>query len=317
TLTADLTLYAQWTANTYTVTLNSVFGTINSGDITAYTYGIGATLPTNITREGYTFGGWYDNSELSGDAVTSITTTDTGNKEYWAKWTENTVTMGDNDLAVLSVEGVYDMTYTRSFTAGNWGTICLPFALTDKDKMDAAFGENNYKVTALTGVTNGSLSFTSVTAMEAGKPYLIKFTEAPEDDRLTFNDVEISTTLNPTEVVNGTEVCTMTGTAAVTPIAKNAGNYIIHSNKLYRVTTNNVEIAPFHAYLTYTVGGEARARAMSFFVDGTATGIATIKADGSVSFYDDAWYTLGGKRLSAKPTTRGVYIHNGKKTVIK
>ena len=74
---------------TYAVTLNANGGTINSGNITEYTEGIGATLPTDVTKDGHQFGGWYDNAGLTGSPVTAISTSDTGNKEYWAKWTAN------------------------------------------------------------------------------------------------------------------------------------------------------------------------------------------------------------------------------------
>lgn len=82
----DRTLTAVFEPATYTVTLNANEGTINDGDVTSYTYGTGATLPTNVTKAGYTFMGWYGNAGLSGSPVTTISTTDTGNKEYWAKW---------------------------------------------------------------------------------------------------------------------------------------------------------------------------------------------------------------------------------------
>ena len=71
------------------MTLNANGGTINSGVITSYTYGVGATLPTDVTREGYTFAGWYASADFSGDAVKAISAEDTGNKTYWAKWTAN------------------------------------------------------------------------------------------------------------------------------------------------------------------------------------------------------------------------------------
>ncbi|SEB06283.1 Listeria/Bacterioides repeat-containing protein [Pseudobutyrivibrio sp. ACV-2] len=74
---------------TYAVTLNANGGTINSGNITEYTEGTGATLPTDVTKDGHQFGGWYDNAGLTGSPVTAISTSDTGNKEYWAKWTAN------------------------------------------------------------------------------------------------------------------------------------------------------------------------------------------------------------------------------------
>ena len=72
---------------TYKVTLNANGGTINRGDIKEYTHGTVTTLPTDVTREGYTFAGWYDNKELTGNPMTEIPAEATGNKAYWAKWT--------------------------------------------------------------------------------------------------------------------------------------------------------------------------------------------------------------------------------------
>ena len=98
---ADVTeLTVQWTAPTYAVTLNTNGGTIADGkDVTGYTYGVGATLPTDVTRTGYTFKGWYDNENLTGSPVTAIGGAETGNKEYWAKWEINqyTITFDTND----------------------------------------------------------------------------------------------------------------------------------------------------------------------------------------------------------------------------
>ncbi len=89
TETTAHTLHAHWTANTYTVTYNKNSGTItNESKYTSYTYGTGLTLPTP-TRTGYTFGGWYTSSGLTGTAATSISSTTTGDKKYWAKWTDN------------------------------------------------------------------------------------------------------------------------------------------------------------------------------------------------------------------------------------
>jgi uncharacterized repeat protein (TIGR02543 family) len=57
---------------------------------TTYLEGIGATLPDSVTKEGYTFNGWYANAELTGDVVESIGTGATGNKTFYAKFTEAT-----------------------------------------------------------------------------------------------------------------------------------------------------------------------------------------------------------------------------------
>jgi uncharacterized repeat protein (TIGR02543 family) len=105
TETGNKTYWAKWTANSYSVTYNKDSGSIDGeSSYTSYTYGTGLTLPTP-TRTGYAFGGWYDNSGLTGSAITSIETTATGNKEYWAKWsvifsvtvpTNITITMDSN-----------------------------------------------------------------------------------------------------------------------------------------------------------------------------------------------------------------------------
>ena len=102
-------LTAQWTAPTYAVTLNTNGGTINSGNVTSYTYGVGATLPTagDMTYTGHTFVGWYDNENLTGSPVTAIGGTETGNKEYWAKWEINQYTItfdtnGGSEIAPIT-----------------------------------------------------------------------------------------------------------------------------------------------------------------------------------------------------------------------
>ena len=108
---ADVTeLTVQWTAPTYTVTLHANGGTINNGNVTEYTYGVGATLPTDVTRTGYTFKGWYDNESLTGSPVTAIGGTETGNKEYWAKWEINQYT-----ITVKPENGKADITITQDY----------------------------------------------------------------------------------------------------------------------------------------------------------------------------------------------------------
>ena len=110
---ADVTeLTVQWTAPTYTVTLHANGGTINSGNVTGYTYGVGATLPTadDMTYTGHTFKGWYDNESLTGSPVMAIGGTETGNKEYWAKWEINQYT-----ITVKPENGKADITITQDY----------------------------------------------------------------------------------------------------------------------------------------------------------------------------------------------------------
>ena len=112
TETGNKEYWAKWEANTYPVTLNTNGGTINSGKVTSYTYGTGAVLPTadDMTYTGYTFKGWYDNEGLTGDPVTAIGDTETGDKEYWAKWTINQYT-----ITVKPENGEADITITQNY----------------------------------------------------------------------------------------------------------------------------------------------------------------------------------------------------------
>ena len=92
--TSATILYAKWTPATYTVTYkdqgNSAFSGIHdSGYPTQHTYGTATTLKT-ASKTGYTFDGWFTNSNCTGTAVTSLgATTYTADITLYAKWTIN------------------------------------------------------------------------------------------------------------------------------------------------------------------------------------------------------------------------------------
>ena len=73
---------------------------------------MGATLPTadDMTYTGYTFKGWYDNENLTGSPIAAIGDTETGNKEYWAKWEINQYT-----ITVKPENGKADITITQDY----------------------------------------------------------------------------------------------------------------------------------------------------------------------------------------------------------
>ena len=86
--TGDREYTAHWTVEDYKVTLNGNGGS-GGTDLTTYTYGTGISLPTDWTRTGYSFEGWYDTEACDGEKVTEISAADVGDKEYWAKWTDD------------------------------------------------------------------------------------------------------------------------------------------------------------------------------------------------------------------------------------
>ena len=60
----DVQFTAQWAINDYTVNFDSNGG---SEEVPAQTVGFGATIstPTEPTKDGYVFGGWYSDSTLT------------------------------------------------------------------------------------------------------------------------------------------------------------------------------------------------------------------------------------------------------------
>ena len=67
----------------WSVTLVTDGGTINSGNVTAYVEGIGAVLPTDVTRKNYIFLGWFTANNIR---VTEISAADSGDKIFYAHW---------------------------------------------------------------------------------------------------------------------------------------------------------------------------------------------------------------------------------------
>ena len=118
-LGADVDVYVKFIPITYTITYNLNSGSNPGGAPTSFTIeSSDVTLPTP-TRTGYTFEGWYANSGLTGDAVTTIANGSYGNKEYWAKWSEKMTTVTVN----VSPTGTGTLTVAASaFTPGNTTT---------------------------------------------------------------------------------------------------------------------------------------------------------------------------------------------------
>lgn len=169
---ADVTeLTVQWTAPTYAVTLNTNGGTINNGNVTGYTYGVGATLPAadDMTYTGHTFKGWYDNENLTGSPVTAIGGAETGNKEYWAKWEINqyTVTVkpenGKADIIITQDYGtpITAPTLTREgYTFKGWDKEIPETMPAENITVKAQWEINQYKITF---DTNGGSEITPIT----------------------------------------------------------------------------------------------------------------------------------------------------------
>ena len=127
TITANQTLYAQWTLNSYTVTLDANGGTVLDDSVTVtYSKGYG-TLP-KPTRDGYTFLGWFTAADGGTEVTASTTVTTNKNHTLYAHWEKNKV-VGD-----VNADGTFNVADVVMLQ--KW-LICTPNAtLTDWQAAD-------------------------------------------------------------------------------------------------------------------------------------------------------------------------------------
>ncbi|MDD3349395.1 MAG: InlB B-repeat-containing protein [Eubacteriales bacterium] len=117
-----VTLYAVWTANTYTVTFNAGTGGTGAMGSQDHTYGAAKILtPNAFTRAGYSFSGWNTLSDGSGlnyeDKASVINLAMTGSVTLYAQWTADTYS-----LAFHSSNGVGSMD-KQNFATGDAGIV--------------------------------------------------------------------------------------------------------------------------------------------------------------------------------------------------
>ena len=85
TVTANITLYAHWSANKYTLTYDANGGTVSPTSKEILYDGAYGTLPTP-TREGYAFDGWYTASSGGTEVTASTVHKSTSNVTIYAHW---------------------------------------------------------------------------------------------------------------------------------------------------------------------------------------------------------------------------------------
>ena len=173
------------------------------------------------------------------------------------------------------------------------------------------------------------LYFKDATAIEAGKPYLVKWTttDASAGQNPTFADVTI-TSITPSKGIMSQDgkVSFLGNYSPVTVTGEDKTMlYLSDDNTLFYPNTA-MSINAFRAYFQLNdgltageqVSGSIKVRnfVLSFGDEKNSTGIVSI--DSGIGMMDDkGWYTLDGRKLSGKPTVKGIYIKNGKKVIIK
>lgn len=189
-----------------------------------------------------------------------------------------------------------------------FGTICLPYNA-------VCSGAEIYEIASKNG---SSLSLDRHWgAMEAGKPYFYKTVESQIgywDDGLKFKDEEyvyfykVGYSNEYTPIANNGLVGTFSDTKA--PL----NSYVLSSNKLYKVdVANTVTVGAYKAYVDVDAITPSLSRGNIFIDFNEPTGVSEMKVVKTIE--NQEVYNLAGQRV-AQPT-KGLYIVNGKKVVIK
>ena len=222
---------------------------------------------------------------------------------------------------------------------GNWNTLCLPFGLT-ADQLDASplagFSELRTLSESMYNETSGTLTlnFTpatgddAVTSIEAGTPYIIKWANTSEtiEDPI-FTGVTISNATTPVE----TNCVDFVGTYSPIDIftEDKTNLYLGADNLLYYPSGEDMTsftINSFRAYFQLKNGLTAGVpispelypiKAFQLNFGDEETGIKAVSQPSTLNSELSHFFTLDGRRLSDKPASPGIYIHRGRKVVIK
>ena len=216
---------------------------------------------------------------------------------------------GDNSTALASKINNVFVELTRSFVANNWNTVCLPFVPSAEQAIEL-FG-SGYKLAKFTESGTDKMTFTTIDLENedfvAGKPYLVYPTANLSHSNKVLANVSITETEGSENEDSGYK---FKGSFEPTTFSENLNLYrfIASGNELKTPTVSTLK--SLRCYFEYPSGGNAR----SFTIDeeGGTTGINAVNGEG---FMVNGYYNLNGQRV-AKPT-KGLYIVNGKKVVIK
>jgi hypothetical protein len=233
--------------------------------------------------------------------------------------------------AVTTTEPVtINFANARTLKPKRWYAMCLPFETTVA-KISQAFG---YAIVDVLPENATGLNFKiAMGKIEAYRPFLVKIADAPG---LTPNDGDVD--MNDGAKVKFTGVTIAAYNAEANPyFVQEAGEHYFKGTmkwdtigQTYWTTGDKMANDAFEfdgyagttklkALRAYIVGKTSTTSAPMITIeeaDGSTTAINCINADGE-AIEANGWYTINGIKLQGVPTEKGIYIHNGKKLVVK
>ena len=251
-------------------------------------------------------------SKLQETASQSVCCLEWGSNQSTAE--ERTMTISDI-IITMSVTPI-EMTLYKE---GKWNTLCLPFDMTadqvtEQLAPDRLMTLEGSDFNAATGTL--TLDFANATTIEAGKPYIIKWTTGEDIVNPKFTGVTVKDASAP---VQTTYVDFVGCTSPVNLVANDKTELYLSSNNTLYYPTAAKTIGAYHAYfrLKGITTGDQPQQANTFVLnfDGEATAIGYPTT--AFLNQDANWYTVDGRRLSGRPSEKGIYIHHHRKVVIK
>lgn len=224
------------------------------------------------------------------------------------------ITLDENSDNIVAAAENVNVTLKRTFYKdGEWNTLCLPFAVADAK---TAFDNAELREVDTEKSNGNTIVFKEATAIEAGKPYLIKWVNssaAAVNVEKKFEGVTLVAAATPVEVNNGG--ISFNGFYKMTEASELGASVaaIGAGNKLFKVTEGKMK--GFRAAFVLSSGAEATGYRV--VIDGTATGIEDLVIDGVKA--NGRVYNLNGQYVgnSLNGLQPGLYIQNGKKIVVK
>lgn len=223
------------------------------------------------------------------------------------------ITLDENSDNIVAAAENANVTLKRTFYKdGEWNTLCLPFDVADAK---TAFAGAELREVDTKNSHDNTIVFKEATAIEAGKPYLIKWANSSSDAvnvEKKFEGVTLVADATPVVVnggisFNGFYKMTAASELGASVAAIGAGN------KLFKVTEG--EMKGFRAAFVLSSG--VQQAAINVVIDGTATGIEDLVIDGVKA--NGRVYNLNGQYVgnSLNGLQPGLYIQNGKKVIVK
>ena len=168
--------------------------------------------------------------------------------------------------------------------------------------------DTDAKLYTITAVNGDKATATELTVAAASTPLLVKNNAETEKTILL-----IPTTNTADNVTAATEFKGTLTDETIAASTSTQNNYALNGLQFVWVK-NAIDIAANKAWLEVNTPSNARAISIVF---GDTTGINEALRVKSEESADGDWYDLDGRKLQAAPKRKGVYIHNGRKEVVK